>query len=170
MTFKKSLYTEDVLPASQTLLVFCIIYKWFRRVRGPVETQTKGVLCIGNPLVVSSYYFSNWFIYIYIYICIRSCSVRLRAVSLFSWSVEQNSRDTQMTTRVTEGVRALPILNLKKKRETARSLVFCCPKMLSLILFCTLFDLFSKQWKFNCETFFVSLHVTEVCSDLYLTL
>ena len=28
---------------------------------------------------------------------------RLRAVSLFSWSVEQNARDTQMTTRVTEG-------------------------------------------------------------------
>ena len=27
---------------------------------------------------------------------------RLRAVSLFSWSVEQNARDTQMTTRVTE--------------------------------------------------------------------
>ena len=29
--------------------------------------------------------------------------IRLRAVSLFSWSVEQNPRDTQMTTRVTEG-------------------------------------------------------------------
>ena len=68
---------------------------------------------------------------------------RLRAVSLFSWSVEQNARDTQMTTRVTEDarrerlppsflasrgfavqlsrVRTLPLLNLKK-RETARSL------------------------------------------------
>ena len=65
-------------------------------------------------------------------------SGRLRAVSLFSWSVEQNVRDTQMTTRVTEGARrrpcfsrlasrgfatqrsparALPILNLKKKRD-----------------------------------------------------
>ena len=32
-------------------------------------------------------------------------SLRLRAVSLFSWSVEQNARDRQMTTRVTEGVR-----------------------------------------------------------------
>ena len=31
--------------------------------------------------------------------------IRLRAVSLFSWSVEQNARDTQMTTRVTEGAR-----------------------------------------------------------------
>ena len=30
---------------------------------------------------------------------------RLRVVSLFSWSVEQNARDTQMTTRVTEGAR-----------------------------------------------------------------
>ena len=53
---------------------------------------------------------------------------RLRAVSLFSWSVEQNARNTQMTTRVTEGARrerplprsrsrtrALPLLNLKKK-------------------------------------------------------
>ena len=29
--------------------------------------------------------------------------IRLRAVSLFSWSVEQNPRDTQMTTRVTKG-------------------------------------------------------------------
>ena len=35
-----------------------------------------------------------------------SCqSTRLRAVSLFSWSVEQNARDTQMITRVTEGAR-----------------------------------------------------------------
>ena len=49
---------------------------------------------------------------------------RLRAVSLFSWSVEQNAPDTQMTTRVTEGfaaqrsrARALPLLNLKKKRD-----------------------------------------------------
>ena len=30
---------------------------------------------------------------------------RLRTVSPFSWSVEQNARDTQMTTRVTEGAR-----------------------------------------------------------------
>ena len=57
-----------MLPASQNLLTFCIIYKWFRRVRGPAETQTKDVLCIGNPLVVSSYYFSNWFVFLYIYI------------------------------------------------------------------------------------------------------
>ena len=31
--------------------------------------------------------------------------IRLRAVSLFSWPVEQNTQDTQMTTRVTEGMR-----------------------------------------------------------------
>ena len=30
---------------------------------------------------------------------------RLQVVSLFSWSVEQNARDTRMTTRVTEGTR-----------------------------------------------------------------
>ena len=35
-------------------------------------------------------------------------SGRLQAVSLFSWSVEQNARDTQMTTRVTEGARMCP--------------------------------------------------------------
>ena len=74
---------------------------------------------------------------------------RLRAVSLFSWYVEQNGRDTQMTTRVTDGARrerlffllrlppsflasrgfaaqrsrarALPLLNLKKKRYCSQS-------------------------------------------------
>ena len=68
---------------------------------------------------------------------------RLRAVSLLSWSVEQNGRDTQMTSRVTEGARRerlpplflasgcfaaqrsracpLPLLNLKKKRDYSRS-------------------------------------------------
>ena len=35
----------------------------------------------------------------------NSPMIRLRAVSLFSWSVEQNAGDTQMTTRVTEGAR-----------------------------------------------------------------
>ena len=79
----------------------------------------------------------------------QSChaSVRLRAVSLFSWSVEQNARDTQMTTRVTEGARrerlppsflasrgfaaqrsrarALPLLNLKKKRDCSQSMLQC---------------------------------------------
>ena len=30
---------------------------------------------------------------------------RLQAVSFFSWSVEQNARDTQRTTRVTEDAR-----------------------------------------------------------------
>ena len=55
---------------------------------------------------------------------------RLRAVSLFSWSVEQNAQDTQMTTRVTfifssraaalasqlPRARGLPLLNTEKKR------------------------------------------------------
>ena len=35
----------------------------------------------------------------------RRILIRLRAVSLFSCSVEQSARDTQMTTRVTEGAR-----------------------------------------------------------------
>ena len=67
---------------------------------------------------------------------------RLRTVSLFSWSVEQNARDTQMTTRETgeaffscyrprfsrlaalplnARARALPFLNLKKQRDRSRS-------------------------------------------------
>ena len=75
---------------------------------------------------------------------------RLRAVSLFSWSVEQKARDTQMTMRVTEGARrvssragsrlprfsrlaASPLYarggvhspqKIWRKRETARSLIF----------------------------------------------
>ena len=44
--------------------------------------------------------------------------VRLRAVSLFSWSFEQNARDTQMITRVTEGARRE---RLKKKRDCSQS-------------------------------------------------
>ena len=70
----------------------------------------------------------------------RSSGCRLRA-----WSVEQNARDTQMTTRVTEGprrerlppsflasrgfaaqrvrARALPLLNLKKKRHCSQSIL-----------------------------------------------
>ena len=67
-----------------------------------------------------------------------SLTDRLRAVSLFSWSAEQNVRDTQITTRVTKGARlppsflaprgfaarrspALPSLNLKKKRDCSQS-------------------------------------------------
>ena len=65
---------------------------------------------------------------------IRFC--RLRAVSLLCWSVEQNARDTQMTTRVADlppsflassglaaqgsRARALPLLNVKKKRDCSQ--------------------------------------------------
>ena len=49
------------------------------------------------------------------------CNCRLRAVSLFSWSVEQNARDTKLTTRLR--ARALPLLNLKKKRDCLQSIV-----------------------------------------------
>ena len=41
---------------------------------------------------------------------------RLRAVSLFSWSVEQNARDTQMSTRVTECAR-------RERHDNARARV-----------------------------------------------
>ena len=54
--------------------------------------------------------------------------VRLRAVSLFSWSIEQNARDTQMTTQHSRA-RALPLLNLKKKRDCSQFtlvLIFSC--------------------------------------------
>ena len=45
---------------------------------------------------------------------------RLRAVSLFSWSVEQNARDTQMTTCMTEGAtlaRACTPLSKSEEKE-----------------------------------------------------
>ena len=49
---------------------------------------------------------------------------RLRAVSLFSSSIEENARDTQTTTRETEGAkreRHEKRLNLKKKRDSSQS-------------------------------------------------
>ena len=68
---------------------------------------------------------------------------RLRAVSVFPWSVDQNARNTQMSTRVTEGARqalsflasrgfaaqrsrasVLPLLNLKKKTDYSQSINF----------------------------------------------
>ena len=49
------------------------------------------------------------------------CNCRLRAVSLFSWSVGQNARDTQMSTRV-----ARACTPLTKTEEKERMLaVFC---------------------------------------------
>ena len=44
----------------------------------------------------------------------------LRAVSLFSWCIEQNARDTQTTTRVTEGARR----ERHEKREAVVSFFF----------------------------------------------
>ena len=49
------------------------------------------------------------------------CNCRLRAVSLFSWSVEQNARDTQMTTRVTR-----TCTPLTKSEEKERMLAVYC--------------------------------------------
>ena len=88
------------------------------------------------------------------FVTTRKPFFRLRAVSLFSWSVEQNVQNTQMTTRVTEGARrerhdnlfsgcrprfssrvlrlrrstlaraCTPLLNLKKKRDCSQSSPF----------------------------------------------
>ena len=49
------------------------------------------------------------------------CNCRLRAVSLSSWSVEQNARDTQMTTRVTRACTPLT-----KSEEKERMLEVYC--------------------------------------------
>ena len=49
------------------------------------------------------------------------CNCRLRAVSLSSWSVEQNARDTQMTTRV-----ARACTPLTKSEEKERMLAVYC--------------------------------------------
>ena len=46
---------------------------------------------------------------------------RLRAVSHFSCSVEQNARDTQMTTRVTEGARRVPSFLASRVSRLRRS-------------------------------------------------
>ena len=46
---------------------------------------------------------------------------RLRVVSLFSWSVDQNARDTQMTTRVTEGARRVPSFLASRVSRLRRS-------------------------------------------------
>ena len=65
--------------------------------------------------------------YLYYYMVVRYIENRLREFSLFSWSVEQNARHTQITTHVTNGeaqrlrARGLPSLNLKKKRDCSQS-------------------------------------------------
>ena len=50
------------------------------------------------------------------------CNCRLRAVSLFSWSVEQNARDTQMTTRV----RACTPLTKSEEKERMLAVYYNC--------------------------------------------
>ena len=80
-----------------------------------------------------------------------------QCVSIFFWSVEQNARDTQMTTRVIEGARrerlpplflasrgfiaqrsrarTLPLLNLKKKRDCSQSTFPVVIRILSILKF-----------------------------------
>ena len=81
-------------------------------------------------------------------------SCRFRAVSLFFfWSVEQNARDMQMTTGVTESTRrerlppsflasrgfaaqrSCPLLNLKKKRDCSQSTFPVVIRILSILKF-----------------------------------
>ena len=53
---------------------------------------------------------------------------RLRAVSLFSWSVDQNARDLKMITRVTEGARReLPPSILASRGFAAQRSRACTP-------------------------------------------
>ena len=66
--------------------------------------------------VVNKFYFKYHFIFEKSLCFFSSVFARLRAVSLFSWSVQQNARDTQMTTRVTvceekEKLLAVPVLS-----------------------------------------------------------
>ena len=88
----------------------------------------------------------------------ENVSCRFGAVSLFFfWSVEQNAREMQMTTRVTESTRrerlppsflasrgfaaqrscarALPLLNLKKKRDCSQSTFPVVTRILSILKF-----------------------------------
>ena len=97
--------------------------------------KLKGALIKGCFWPFTSLVFISTFLYLIDSVATQK--IRLRAVSLSPWFVEKNARDTQMTTRVTEGARqerpfsflasggfaaqrsrarALPLLNQKKKR------------------------------------------------------
>ena len=100
-------------------------------------------------------------------VLVKGACLRLRAVSLFSWSVEQNARDTQMTTRVTEDARRerhgcrprfsrlaasslnaharVHLLNLKKKRGCSQSRLDC--NIYSF--YCTFLKFFSTHSTFS---------------------
>ena len=84
------------------------------------------ILCCKWHFLIFILYSSR---YLYYYIVVRYIENRLRAVSIFSWSVEQNARHTLITTHLTKGeaqslrARALPSLNLKKKRDCSRSML-----------------------------------------------
>ena len=82
-------------------------------------------------------------------------SRKLRLVSPFSWSVEQNARETQISTRVTEGavVSRVPLdaqiarvhsLSLNLKRETTHSLWQSRQALLLVVRFFFTFEEFSR--------------------------
>ena len=132
------------LLSTRILLLYCFINCLYKSTRIHKLDKTNKIEINGPKL----FNFKNealckTFLVKMSHICMRIN--RLRAVSLFSWSVEQNARDTQMTTRVTEGARrerhglpfsfltsrgfaaersrarALPLINLKKKRDCSQS-------------------------------------------------
>ena len=82
-------------------------------------------------------------------------SRKLRAVSPFSWSVEQNARKTQITTRVPEGAVVSRVLldaqiarahspSLNLKRETAHSLWQSRQALVLVVRFFFAFEEFSR--------------------------
>ena len=115
------------------------------------DTQLKRSLSTHGPLSVR----------------VNGAWLRLRAVSLFSWSVEQNARDTQMTTRVTEDARRdrhgcrprfsrlaasllnararVHLLKLKKKRGCSQSRLDCNIHS----FYCTFLKFFSTHSTFS---------------------
>ena len=66
----------------------------------------------------------NWLSFIYLSYCVSfGITIRLRAVSLFSWSVKQNARDWRRETERSLA-RALPSLNLQKASVVSTRLIY----------------------------------------------
>ena len=75
---------------------------------------------------------------------------RLRAVSLFSWFIEQNARDAQMTTCVTEGASACTPLTRSEEKER---LLTVYPQ--TIYLNESVDELVTFQWRKQSKTLFV---------------
>ena len=75
---------------------------------------------------------------------------RLRAVSLFSWFIEQNARDAQMATCVTEGASACTPLTKSEEKERLLT-VYPQPIYLNE----SVDELVTFQWRKQSKTLFV---------------